>query len=66
METRFLFMYTESDRMADTLIIYEIVVASFVFLTALLFSIRRKYYKMRSARNNAVAKTNISWMKSGF
>jgi len=52
--------------MADTLIIYEIVVASFVFLTGLLFSIRRKYYKMRSARITAVAKTNISWMKSGF
>jgi len=52
--------------MADSLVIYEIVIASFVFLTGLLFSIRRKYYKMRSAKNIAVAKTKISWMKSGF
>ena len=52
--------------MADSLIIYEIVVASFVFLTGLLFSIRRKYYKMRPAKNIADAKIKISWMKSGF
>lgn len=52
--------------MADSLIIFEIVVASFVFLTGLLFSIRRKYYKMRSAKNIADAKIKISWMKSGF
>jgi len=52
--------------MADSLIIYEIVVASFVFLTSLLFSIRRKYYKMRPAKNIADVRTKISWMKSGF
>lgn len=52
--------------MADSLIIYEIVVASFVFLTGLLFSVRRKYYKLRSAKNIADAKTKVSWMKSGF
>jgi len=51
---------------ADSLIIYGIVVASFVFLTGLLFSIRRKYYKMRPAKNIADAKTRVSWMKSGF
>jgi hypothetical protein len=52
--------------MADSLIIYEIVIASFVSLTGLLFSVRRKYYKMRPPKNFADAKTNISWMKSGF
>lgn len=52
--------------MADSLIIYEIVVASFVILTGLLFSIRRKYYKMRPAKKIADSKTKISWMKSGF
>ena len=52
--------------MADSIIIYQIVIGSFVFLTGLLFYIRRKYYKMRPTKNNADAKTNISWMKSGF
>jgi hypothetical protein len=52
--------------MADSLIIYEIVVATFVFLTGLLFSVRRKYFKMRQTKEIANAKTNISWMKSGF
>ena len=52
--------------MADSLIIYELVVASFVFLTGLLLSVRRKYYKTRPARNIADVKTKVSWMKSGF
>jgi hypothetical protein len=52
--------------MADSLIIYGIVAASFVFLTGLLFSVRHKYYKMRPAKNIADAKTKVSWMKSGF
>ena len=52
--------------MADSLIIYGIVTASFVFLTGLLFSVRRKYYNMRPAKDIADARTKVSWMKSGF
>lgn len=52
--------------MADSLIVYQIVVASFVILTGLLFFIRRKYRKIRPANNFADAKTRISWMKPGF
>jgi hypothetical protein len=52
--------------MADSIILYEIVTASFLSLTGLLFWIRRRYYKIRPAKNNVDAKSKISWMKSGL
>ncbi|HEY7776986.1 MAG TPA: hypothetical protein VIA09_00465 [Nitrososphaeraceae archaeon] len=52
--------------MADSIILYEIVAASFLSLTGLLFWIRRRYYKNRSTKNNVDAKSKISWMKSGL
>jgi hypothetical protein len=50
--------------MADSLILYEIVMASFASLTALLFCIRRKYYHVRPAKKYTDTKTRINWMKS--
>jgi hypothetical protein len=52
--------------MADALIMYEIVIASFMSLTGLLFWVRRKYYKLRPAKHYVDAKAKVSWMKSGF
>lgn len=52
--------------MADSIILYEIVIASFISLTGLLFWIRHKYYKIRPSKNNVDAKAKISWMKSGL
>ncbi|HEX7275158.1 MAG TPA: hypothetical protein VF248_06055 [Nitrososphaeraceae archaeon] len=52
--------------MADSIILYEIVTASFISLAALLFGIRRRYYKNRPAKNNVDTKAKISWMKSGI
>ncbi len=44
--------------MADSLIMYEIVVASFISLTGLLLWIRHKYYKIRPAKHYVDAKAN--------
>jgi hypothetical protein len=51
--------------MADSLIMYEIVTASLISLSGLLFGVRRKYYKMRQTTRYS-DKARISWMKSGF
>jgi hypothetical protein len=48
--------------MADALITYEIVAGTFVFLTGLLFAIRRKYRKTRSDKNITPMKAKINWM----
>jgi uncharacterized membrane protein len=50
--------------MADALITYQIVIGTFIFLTGLLFAIRRKYHKTRSANNFERMKAKISWMSS--
>jgi len=52
--------------MADSVIMFEIVTASFISLTGLLFWIRHKYYKIRMYKNYLDAKAKISWMKSGL
>ena len=51
--------------MADALITYEIVTGMFIFLTGLLFAIRHKYHKTKSAKNFAPMKGKINWMKCG-
>ena len=51
--------------MADSLIMYEIVIASFISLSGLLFWIRHKYYKIRPPKHYVDAKKKVSWMKSG-
>ncbi|HEY7227192.1 MAG TPA: hypothetical protein VH481_03605 [Nitrososphaeraceae archaeon] len=50
--------------MADALITYEIVIATFLSLTGLLFAVRRKYNKTRLAKNFESVKTKIDWMKT--
>jgi hypothetical protein len=52
--------------MADSIILYEIVTASFISLAGLLFWIRHRYYKIRPAQNNVDTRAKISWMKSGL
>jgi hypothetical protein len=52
--------------MADSLIMYEIVIASFISLTGLLFWIRHKYYDLKSAKHYEDAKAKVNWMKSGL
>jgi hypothetical protein len=52
--------------MADSLIMYEIVMASFISLMGLLFWVRHKYYKIKRSKHYLDAKAKISWMKSGL
>jgi len=49
--------------MADQLIMYEIAVGVFVYLTFSLFYIRRKYSKKRLSKLDMVKKTKINWMQ---
>lgn len=48
--------------MADQLIMYEIAVGVFAYLTFSLFYIRRKYSKKRPRKLDMVKKTKINWM----
>jgi len=50
--------------MAEPLITYEIVIMTFLSLTGLLFALRRKYNKIRLAKNLPSVKTNIDWMRT--
>jgi hypothetical protein len=49
--------------MADALIAYQIVTWTFIFLTGLLFAIRRKYSKNRLGKNIVPMKATINWMR---
>jgi len=51
--------------MAEQLITYQIVIATFLVLIALLFSIRHKYSKMRTETSNLLLKkAKIDWIKA--
>ena len=52
--------------MADSIIMFEMVIASFISLMGLLFWVRHKYYKIRTSKKYLDAKAKISWMKSGL
>ena len=55
-----------TERMAEQLITYQIVIATFLILTALLFSIRHKYSKTRTQTSNLLLlkKAKIDWIKA--
>ena len=50
--------------MAEALITYEIVIATFFSLIGLLFAVRHKYNKIRLAKKFPSVRTNIDWMKT--
>jgi hypothetical protein len=52
--------------MAEQLITYQIVIATFLVLIALLFSIRHKYSKMRTQTSNLLLlkKAKVDWIKA--
>jgi len=52
--------------MAEQLITYQIVIATFLIFIALLFSIRHKYSKTRNQTSNLLLlkKAKIDWIKA--
>ena len=52
--------------MAEQLITYQIVIATFLALIALLFSIRHKYSKTRTQTGNLLLlkKAKVDWIKA--
>jgi hypothetical protein len=49
--------------MADSVIMYEIVSATFLIFASILFTVRHKYRTQRAAKEFSNSKPKIDWMK---